>query len=262
MAFTPYRYIQCNKCKDKLGPYGQVGFYYVGDRKAVMECECHSQWRYKNLTFIRADKNSIWVEKPNIEYSLITSYLGVKSIDEIKKVDQYIQNYASKPSLRKVCMYFTGITQTQKTTVAQHVGLSLYRSGFTALYTTMKRFISAIGNPYPKEDQIEMVQSFMAKAESADLIIIDEAFDRNASPVYEGGNQSSYIEGYLRDRIHTKGKGVLFVSKVPPELIQKNGYSESLQSYIMQITTNRRTALVFRDFVKPTDIDSIFAEVL
>jgi hypothetical protein len=262
MEFTAPIYVQCSKCKDKPGPMGQPGFYYVdnGAYVGVKECECHKQWLKENKILIGAYKNNIWVDAVSQTYNILTSYKGEKSYKEIIKIMNYLNDFPDDPSLRKTCLYFYGIDQTQKTTVAQAIGLNLFRKGFNAFYTTMKDFSSMVCKPYPREEEIQEIQAYMKKVENSDLFIIDNAFDRNAAPVYDSGTQSPYIEAFFRDRIDNKGRGVLFVSRVKPEEIRKNGYSDSLQVFIIHHTTKRKTALKFEDTMVNVHIHEIFKD--
>jgi len=263
MEFTPPPFVPCEKCKSKPGPMEQPGFYYVdnGAYVGVKECECHKQWIKYNKILIRASGNNLWVTTTMLNYDIASSYKGEKSLKEIAKIMNFLLNYSNDTTLHKTCLYFYGIDQTQKTTVAQFVGLKLFLMGFNAFYSPMKEFSSMVCKPFPKEEELQGMQTYMKKVENADLLIIDDAFDRNAAPVYDSGTQSPYIEAFFRDRVDNKGKGVLFVSRVKPEEIRKNGYSDSLQAFVVNHTAKRRTALKFEDTVADVNVHDIFKDI-
>jgi hypothetical protein len=239
----------------------QPGFYYVdnGAYVAVQECDCHKEWIKQSKLLIQANKNNIWIDENSLKYNLVSSYIGTKSYKEIIKILNFLQEYDTDILLHNICMYIYGIDQTQKTTVAQAVGLHFFRKGYSALYTPMKEFSSMVCKPFPRDEEAEKISEYMKRAQ-ATLLIIDDAFDKNASPVYDSGTQSPYIEAFLRERIDNKGKGVLFVSRVKPEEIKKNGYSDSLQSFVVNHTSKKKTTLKFEDVIDDVEIHNIFKD--
>ncbi len=261
MEVATLRYVQCSKCKEKLGPQQQPGFFYVEDegKRKVAECECHKKWVENSRVLINADKNKIWVSQSSQNYNL-DSYKGSNSKKEVAKIKRYITEYPYKNELHELCLYFHGVERTQKTTVAQYIGLSLFKSGYKACYTTQQLFNSIVCKPFTTEDEREDIKRTLARYDDSDLLIIDGAFDKTQSRVYDSDSQSPYIEGYLRNRIVNNKKGVLFISKVPPSEIKVNGYSASLQKFILNSTTRVNTALEFKDVIDDFEINDIFKD--
>lgn len=258
--FTPIRYVQCDKCKNKEGPKGQPGFYFVtnGNSKGVVECECHKEWVKKNSIYIHAYKNNIWVDPDSLDYSL-DKYVG-KNIGTIKTIRKYLERYDLE-STRKMCLYLQGEGYTQKTTVAQHIGLSIFRLGYSAFYFQMKALNDLFKSPFSLNVEEANENKFILdRIEQSDCLIIDDAFDKNIAPVYSTGSQSPYIESFLRERIDNKKKGVIFVSRVLPKDIKKNGYSDSLQSFVEMNTIAKHTLFHFQDVFSDFDEDEIFKD--
>ena len=259
--YTPTRYIPCDKCRGKVGPRGQPGFYYVDEdnKRFVTECTCHKYWIEENRRYIEAERCGIWTDESSLYYSLPPSYRGEKSKGTITKITKYIDSLFD--SYAKVfSLYLTGVSGTQKTTVAQYIGLNFFEAKMKAYFLQMQPFIRNISNPYGiDEEEGASRKKFMKVVEGADCLIIDNAFEKDASPVY-GGNQSSYIEGFLRERMEVNHKAVIFVSKVAPNEIKKQGYSESLQEFVIKQTTNKGTQLEFLDIFNDFEVSSIFKD--
>jgi len=261
MEFNPVRFSQCPKCKGKEGPKGQPGFYYVqsGSNLAVVECSCHKNWVTKTRVYIEATKNNIWTDARSLSYDF-DDYKGSNSLKSIKKIQNYLDSYCDADT-RGYTLYLHGGGGTQKTHIAQYIGLSIFRMGFKAYYTQMKILNTMLCNPYTvDENEIANRNEFIRRISSSDCLIIDDAFDKNIAPVYSTGTQSPYIESFLRDRIQGTKQGVIFVSRVSPSDIKKNGYSESLQSFIEMNTTAMHTVIEFNDTYNDFPIPSIFKD--
>lgn len=264
MGFTPIRYVQCEVCRDRSGPQDQPGFYFVeSDTKgatAVVECDCHKKWVHTNKILVEAYKNNIWVDADSLRYNL-QSYRGTSSSVTLTKIQRYIDKF-NQPDVQSLVLYIQGRAATQKTHIAHYIGLSLFRRGFKAFYTQMKLFNSFLCNPYTSdENEILDRHSYLSRIENSDCLIIDDAFDKNIAPVYSSGTQSPYIESYLRDRIEGNHKSVIFVSRVVPTDIKKNGYSESLQSFVSMNTSQKHTYMELQDVYNNFDIPSIFKDI-
>ena len=142
MPFKKLPYAQCDLCKNKKGP--NPGFYYVDidvdgrQYKGVMECECHIKWTKDNRILIGAAKNNLWNDPPFWAYDLAKNYKGVGRDFLYRQIWPFIE-YA--PNTER-SFYFLGKSATQKTTVAQWVGLCFLKKGLTAHYESMQGLIT------------------------------------------------------------------------------------------------------------------------
>ncbi len=250
--FSPLRYVQCEVCKDKKGPLGQAGFYYVVDtngHKKVVECACHKKWIKDNIIYIQAANNNILSSEFNQRYSL-DKYIGTNSTTTLNNIRKYLNVYPVGIN-KSYVIYIHGDNNSQKTTVAQYIGLSIFRLGYTAYYTRMKEFNDNVcmASFSASEETIKKREDFIKKVEKVDCLIIDDAFDKDKAGVYTTGSQSPYIEGFLRDRIEGQQKGVIFVSRVKLDKIEANGYSESLQSFVNKCISKYKSYLPLLDVI-------------
>lgn len=263
--FIPVRYIQCSKCKDKPSPPNQPGFYYITKQvegrevTGVCECECHREWISLNKIYLEAYHNNIWIDHASLRYNT-KDYHGSLSQSTLTKINKYIDNYHSN-DIRKTSLYIYGKPGTQKTHIAQYIGLSLFRKGYKAYYTQMKIFSNFVTNPFSSDEKfLADRQEFMTRVNLADTLIIDDAFDKNISPVYSTGTQSPYIEGFLHERVEKENKNIIYVTRVAPSEIRKNGYSESLEYFITKTTVQQGTALELLDVFHDFKIHDIFKD--
>lgn len=261
--YTPFKFIQCDVCRGKKGPLNQPGFYYVpkGNSQSVIECECHKRWVESNKILLDAARNGIWVGSTAQKYTL-QSYIGTRSKKVIVGLSKYVEAYDDS-NTREIVLYLYGAPGTQKTTFVQFMGLSLIRKGYKVFYTSLKVLSDYIVNPFSSDkDKDEDRKQYLSRIEKSDCLILDDAFDKNISPVYSTGSQSPYIEGFLRERIENQKKGILFVSRNPPNEIRKQGYSDSLQTFVERYTTKRHTLFEMKDVYDTFDIPDMFKGIV
>lgn len=232
MSFKKLPYKQCDLCKDKKGP--NPGFYYVdidvGGRqyKGVMECECHIKWTTDNRILIGAAKNNLWNDPGFWNYDPATSYTGTVSKDIIiNKLQPFIDYVAPERSF-----YFYGRSATQKTTIAQWVGISFLKREKSAYYESLQGLITNLV-PATFEDSAR-AKIYSDKCLYVDVLIIDNAFEKGKCSIQAW--QQPYMESFFRDRMEIKKKSVILISSTSPNEIEKNGFSSSLQDFVKRHT--------------------------
>lgn len=227
----------CPKCKGKngLAPEG-----YIMKDKVAIECECHVAWRkeqqakklYKHYGF----------DMRNYDYNPRT-YVGTKSIENKDRMLNYITQFKDNPAVRKLLVYMYGGNGCQKSTLASYVGKQLICSGFSVRYILMDKLVTLLQNASFKSEAQEQLD----KLNSSDLLIIDESFDKSKMKLYSSGYQISFIDNFIRERIQLDNKGIVFISNVKPADIEKQGFSPSIQDFIVRETMLNNTLLTFED---------------
>lgn len=254
MHISPF--IPCDRCKESATP----GFIYTkmpNEQIAMIECECHKKWKEKENIILKATQSNIWHTDEFLKYCPIQMYKGTLSRGNIAKLNQFIMKF-NNSKFSSATLYMHGIHGTQKTYLGQWIGLSLIRKGFNAYYTTMNSLIKSL----IKEDSYTVNESI--NYDIYDCLIIDESFSKDKVTLYRSGYQLPYIEGFIRERIEQKQKATIFISNSTPYEIMQQGFSESLQNFIVRVTEPKGTILEFKDEyfkeVNKVDIDSIFSE--
>ena len=107
----------------------------------------------------------------------------------------------------------------------------------------MNSLIKILSDSLPspeKEAQIRQLKE-------VDVLIIDEAFQKEKMTIYKSGYQLPFIEIFIRERVDQNRRGIIFISNVLPSAIQESGMSQSLQDFVVRNVTNRQTLLTFED---------------
>jgi hypothetical protein len=260
MKEAPYKmtvYTPCGICKDKKGPMGLPGFFYVDDAVEkthfVEECSCHKKWVELNRILIAAKKSKILKYPWYTTYDPLKDYKGTTSLTEVKNLISYVDNY-HLPEVQEYCLYLFGNASTQKTTLAHWVGLSLLKQGYSVYYNTMHNLINEIIPP--TFDQMEDCKKRAESLYIVDCLIIDNCFNKQKFTLLE--HQSPYIETFLRERIDTKKKGVIFVGDIPIDQIKNNKLSSYFQEFIEQSTKGK--VLTFKDISEKFNLVTIFSK--
>lgn len=264
IAFTP-----CRICGRKEGPEDLPGFYYVpleNGSLGVEECECHKDWTRKNLLRIRAKRANIWSSDSALAYNE-NSYVGQKSSHEVSKLKKYIDNFVEKdPRFMSTVLYMYGPHGTQKTHLAQWIGLSLLNYNFKVQYTLMQTLITSLSPEFNNsKEQDEDKQSLADSLLNADCLIIDESFQAEKVTLYKSKYQLPFLETFLRTRIDILQKSTIFISNVKPSEIDANGFEKSLESFVQRNTVAKKTLLTFEDVYDELqnqfDVEGIFDNV-
>lgn len=230
------KFVPCRICAKKEGP--QSGFYYVvvDGVQYVKECSCHKQWLEKQTLSRKLSEGNIW----NSNYSL-ASYAGERSRDNIPLLEKYVALFEERFADKVV--YFYGGNGTQKTTLAMWLAKSLVLKGHSVYYTLMESLTSALLPDYNNQNPSRGI--VVQKALEADLLIIDESFDKSKLSVFKSGYHIPFIDRFIRERIDVNKKATLFISNVLPSNIATQGFGDSLQNLIVRNV--KQSTLAFED---------------
>lgn len=236
MEFKP-----CGKCKD--------GYIYKSDPtgffQTAIECECHKKWIAENQLEKKYKHNGFDMRHYN--YSP-RSYAGTKSVKDKDRLINYVQQFDLNPEVRKLIVYMYGPNGTQKSTLASWVGKSLLSKGYSVRYFLMNDLIKLLmdAEDFNEERKIK-AQSIIEKLENTDLIIIDEAFDKDKVKLYKSGFMNSFVDSWIRKRVGQLNKGILFVSNAKVEDIEDNGFSHSIKDFVEREVKLKDCYLQFLD---------------
>jgi len=235
----------CNKCNN--------GIIKI-DENTVKECVCKKKWRESQLLEIKMRKSNIPYSNFIPQFDLEKSYKGLDTNKNIPKLLEFTDNYKR---FKSETLYFYGGNGTQKTTIAAWVAHKLLKQKYTVEYITMKRLVDLLLPDFinNNSDRINILKK-------ADLLIIDESFDKNKLAIYKSGYQLSFLDDFVRERIQAYGKSNIFISNVAISGIHQNNFSVSLQDLMHRNCALNGCYLKFEDnyleHCKQFDIKSIF----
>ena len=259
MAKEKNPFVPCDRCKDKLHTQ-VVGWYYTDETKTqVLECECHKEWKIKNLYKIRAKKSKLMTfssSEDSSPYDWRIHYKGDLSRDVPLKLEHIINNI-DKPLFKNSSLYLYGKEQTQKTVLINWVGISLAMKGYIVLYEKTHEFLDRIVCTSFDKDQIEKASEYRKKVMEADFLILDDFMLSDRAPYY--GKLSPYVDLYLRERLEVNNKPIYFVSSYKPKDLVCNAFSDSTKSFIDSIVRRTNTYLNCLDSINKIDnLDDLF----
>ena len=197
-------------------------------------------------------------------------YEGQKSKDSVKKLVEFKNIYTAKPvcpsnenpeelknykdlvakinKFHNATLYMYGPNGTQKTVLATWLAKEIMASGNELChvkYFTMNDFIKELmkESSWNGEDKL-FTETLLEKT---DLLILDEAFDREKVTVYKSGYQIPFLDTFLRKWSNTTDKSIIFISNVEPSKIEANGYSRSIQDFVERNIKLHGALLTFED---------------
>ena len=250
-------FIPCEKCKDSGAP---PGFVYLRKSKEVlvMECSCHRDWKEKNRIRLKATEANLWTSDEILNYNPIKDYAGVESRKNISNLERFIDNF-DKPEFNSASIYMWGPNGSQKTYLANWLGLEFLRRNRKVKYLLMNQLLTKLSSGFESDPE---VLKFREMLMSLDLLILDESFSKDKVTLYKSGYQIPFLDSFLRERCDTNRKSILFVSNVSPVEIAENGFSPSIQDFIIRKTRPLNSIFEMRDvFMKlrtSFDVSSLF----
>ncbi len=195
-------YTPCDKCTKTPG--------YRTENGIRKECDCLRVY-HKYTTLVKYLQGA-GIPSRYVEYS-ISDYLGkksTKSVDIIKKIASEIKVFVSEG----MQLYLFGKPYTQKTSLACYLGRKAAMSGKTVSYITMPRLMQElqISNFSKEYDEALLSKSKLSGVRTADLLILDNAFDtKKVYLTQKTGYYLSLIEELFRFRLENN-KSQVYVS--------------------------------------------------
>ena len=141
-----------------------------------------------------------------------------------------------------------GPNGTQKTVLATWLAREIMSSGNSlnhVKYFTMNDFIKELMKESSCNGEDKLFTETLL--EKTDLLILDEAFDREKVTVYKSGYQIPFLDTFLRKWSNTTDKSIIFISNVEPSKIEANGYSKSIQDFVERNIKLHGAFLTFED---------------
>lgn len=223
----------CEKCKDTNGFIHEVDEH---GQPVTRKCEClieHQKTQWLNHQLHKSNLSR------DIKQYDIDSYIGDQSIDSVDKLKKYVHEFSQ--FYHKISLYLYGPNGTQKTTVAKWIGREVLKQHFSVFYVLMDNLVKAL----VKEGFDDSVEELLQKARDAQLLIIDESFDKSKVTLYNSGYQIAFLDRLLRQRLEeTSDRATLFISNNPVGEI-KQSFGQSIHSLIERNT--QHTQLYFGD---------------
>jgi len=230
------KFVSCRKCHNKARIPGYISTLDKDGYEKYVECECHVKWRTEREVAIKLASSGF--SQTDYDYD-IDSYVGNKSLSEVDKLKKLAFNF---DHFKSEAVYLFGDNGTQKTTLAKWVGCQLLSQGFTVQYVLMQNLIKSLTilDDEEREDKVR-------KYYDADLLIIDEVFDRNKVTLYKSNFQIPFLDQFVRDRLDSHRKAIIFVSNKTVAQIADEGFGMSIQDFVQRKTIPKKSILTFLD---------------
>jgi DNA replication protein DnaC len=234
-------YTQCRKCNKYTIPKNKPplpkGFYYQEISKQnctyiiAKECECHKRWYSEKELYLKFKKSGFQLNLFNYN---ISTYLGERSKPNIERLQKYLSKINDK-EVQSSFLYFYGKPGTQKTSVATYIGKQIILKDIPCKYLQMNDLILNLH----KANSDENIKEEIDELEKTNILIIDEAFPNRSQ---WGG----YFENFIKTRI-VDGKGIIFISNTPIDMISQYSYGDNVQDLIKRELIRRDSLFIFED---------------
>lgn len=206
--------------------------------ETAIKCSCLKKYQQEQLIIIGLEKANISIKV--LDFDLQKDYIGNDDEEHIPKLVKYIDEFKDRYS--KISLYlWSEQNSTQKTTVASIIGKELIMKKFKVKLILMDTLIKLLQDAsFDKEKELLANQYA-----SADLLIIDDCFDRAKMTVYKSGYQFAFIDSFLRHRLEVSNKATIFTSNVCPTTI-----SQSFNISIEKLINRNVYSMEFKDSVE------------
>lgn len=230
------KFVSCRKCHNKARIPGYISTVDKDGYEKYIECDCHIKWRKDRDLSLKLSTSGL--SQTDYEYD-INTYVGTKSIGEVEKLKKLAFNFED---FKAEAVYLYGDNGTQKTTLAKWVGCQLLSQGHTVQYVLMQNLIKALTilDDEEREDKVR-------KYYDSDLLIIDEVFDKNKVTLYKSNFQIPFLDQFIRDRLDSHRKAIMFVSNKTVAQIADEGFGMSIQDFVQRKTIPKKSILTFLD---------------
>ena len=258
-------YVPCRKCKKASAILGYILEKDEDNRSWLRKCECLKKYQasaFLSIKMKEANLKSSMAEAAE-PYNPLKDYKGHQSLDAMNKLVKYITEYDTDV-FKNQSLYLYGPFNTQKTTLANWVGMNLIKKSKTVYYTMMRTLLNALVDVSYDEDNKPEQKEIIKNAREADYLILDESFDSNKLTMYKSGYQLPFLDEFIRTRMDIQERPVLFISNVPIDNITDSfPMFDSLKNLLIRKIQIKGAELTFMDdYLKckdTFDIEDIFA---
>lgn len=230
----------CERCSN--------GYIYTND--IAIRCDCLKEYQ-------RQLKFEISLMKAGLEnFSLNFNHYKGRHKESRDKLIQYCENINSKYSTNSH-LYLIGKNGTQKTTMAKCLLAECVYRGKSGKFILMSDLVDILTDVYSdnptRNSELEYLRT-------VDILVIDDAFDKNKVTLYRSGYQLAFIDRFIRNRIEVSKLNTIFTSNVPISDIQKNGFTYDIQNLLERSIKVRDGELEFIDVYveNEVNIDSLW----
>ena len=227
------KYEPCSHCHN--------GWKYRSDKngeETAIKCSCLIKYQKEESIRIKLEKANISTKALN--FNLKETYIGPDDDGNIAKLQKYITQFKDK--YRKISLYlWSEQNSTQKTTVASIIGKELIVKGFKVRLILMDTLIKLLQDASFDKDK----EALLLDYSNADLLIIDDCFDKAKMTVYKSGYQFAFIDSFLRHRLEVATKATIFTSNVCPTTI-----GQSFNISIEKLINRNVYPMEFKDSVE------------
>lgn len=249
-------FIPCRSCAGKGINGKSNGFIYDKSTNNSKECQCHILFREQFDLVERLKKSGIHNIEKTLSYDINKNYVGEKSIKSVEKIKFFLKKFKENDSrYHNVMLYMYGPNGTQKSTIGQYIvkeilstvkiKSSFQNEYYKALYIQMNDLIKEL---ISSDNDNEATKSSLYKhILKSDVLVIDESFDKDKVTIYKSGYQIPYLDSFLRRWMDDETKSLIFISNVPPNEIEQNGYSHSMQDFVERKTKIDQSTFMFND---------------
>jgi len=200
------KYEPCSNCVN--------GWRYRTDKsgdETAIKCSCLIEYQQEELTRIRLEKANISSTVIDLDFD---NYIGPDEKGNLIKVEKYIEEFKTK--YNKISLYFwSELNSTQKTTIASLIGKELIKKNLSVKFILMDTLIKLLQDAsFDSEKEVSLIDYV-----KADLLILDDCFDKAKMTIYKSGYQFSFIDSFLRHRLEVQHKATIFTSNICPTTI-------------------------------------------
>lgn len=259
------KFVPCRKCFGKAFKEGYITKKMMinGKEETLLEeCECLKKWREENSLDIKLEKAGI--PKSIKDYSF-DKYVGNKSLDNVNRLKKFLFRFCNdleledvKKQLQEVSLWIYGPNGTQKTTLAQYLGYSFLVNKKTVKYILMNDLIKLL----QKSERDEDLQIEVEKLINTDILIIDEAFMKERVLIYKSQYQLSFLDSFLRNRLQSKKKGIVWISNIQLQSIDESIFGIGIKDLVNRTIILSKGELEFKDvyldIVQDIDEEALF----
>jgi len=237
---------KCNKCNHK----GIVEKIVDGKYQKSL-CTCKIEYNRRRLL-------ENFGYPPSVYDFNINSFQNEKTLKQINKLKKYIKQFKTKFS--NLSLYFYGENINQILKIAQWVGRELIfkynnknRKIFSAPIITMYQLVRLLNEDMNYNNSFKIVNSIY---QNCNLLILDDCFTRDKVLIYNSGYQIPSLYDFLKERMESKEKPILFISDISAEQIDISMYKKSIKKLIC----NNVYSMEFNNSITKKEIDNLFED--